>query len=391
VPLADLGRLDAAVPHTAAALAQRLADVGFHRGYVQALTAQLPGLPAHLQTSGLAWLTLDDEQPAALALRLLVLNHSLTSAQLDLLFGDELAARLQAAGLLLPHKAGWRFPLHLELVNQLMVVSDPQGDEPATVMAVGGSTQLLAAACYPQADIGRALDLGCGSGTLALLLAAACQEVVATDINPRALQLARFNAALNGVHNIQWRQGHLFEPVVDERFDLITAQPPFLPQPPGAPRVMYLHGGARGDELTLELLAQAPQHLSADGLAVVLSEFPLMPEPLAARLRAVIPDAGLMLLHAEHPVAAATQVTLYGCASTGDAARESLALHRHLQALGVSHIVQAVVVVHPAGGLLTVTVENDLWGGLHRKDIDRLWSERSSLEQQEHAGPAAQG
>jgi len=389
--LADLSRLDVAIPQAAAALARRLALVGFHRDYVQALTAQLPGLPAHLQTSGLAWLTLDDEQPAALALRLLVLNQSLSAAQLGRLFGDALTAELTAAGLLLPHKAQWRFPLHLELVNQLMVVSDPQGDDPATVMAVGGSTQLLAAACYPQADIERALDLGCGSGTIALLLAAACREVVASDINPRALQLARFNAALNGVHNVDWRLGDLFEPVAGETFDLIVAQPPFLPQPASAPRVLYLHGGPRGDELALALLAQAPRYLSRTGLAVVLSDFPVLDEPLARRLRACLPDTGLMLLHAEQAVAAATHVTLYGCASTRGAARESLALHRHLQALGVNEIQHAVVVLHRGGGTLTVTVENALWGGLQRSDIDRLLAERSSLEQPTVPTPLSQG
>jgi len=157
------------------------------------------------------------------------------------------------------------------------------------------------------------------------------------------------------------------------------------------PQVMYLHGGARGDELALELLAQAPRHLSPAGLAVVLSDFPALAEPLSQRLRALLPDAGLMLLHAEHPVAAATQVTLYGCAATGDAARASLALYRHLQALGVDQVQQAVVVIHPGDGLLTVTVENALWGGLHRKDIDRLLAERSSLEQPAPQTPPAQG
>ena len=390
--LADLSRLDAATARTAPALAQRLCAVGFHRGYVQQLTARLPGLPAHLQTSGLAWLALDDPQPAALALRLLVLQQSLSAEQLGTLFGDELAADLQAAGLLLSHKARWRFGLQLELVNQLMVLSDPQGDHPATVMAVGGSTQLLAAACYPRADIARALDLGCGSGTLALLLAGACREVVATDINPRALQLARFNAALNGITCIDWRLGHLFEPVADETFDLVASQPPFLALRPGAPQVLYLHGGARGDELALALLAQAPAHLAPGGLAVVLSDFPVLAEPLSRRLRAVLPqDIGLMLLRAEHAVATATHLTLYGGVLSGPAGQETLALHHHLRALGVDHVDHAVVVLHPGKGTLTVSVENGLWGGLQRSDIDRLLAERSSLEHPAPPPPPPQG
>lgn len=377
MPLADLSRLDAAAAHTAAALAERLAAVGFHRDYAQQVSAQLPGLPGALHPMGLAWLTLDDEAPAALALRLLVLNESVTAAQAEHLFGPTLCAELKAAGLLVPAGEAWRFPLHLELVNQLMIVSDPQGRDPATVMAVGGSTQLLAAACYPQKDVDRILDLGCGSGALALLMSAACREVVATDINPRALQLARFNAALNGVRNVEWRLGNLFEPVAGERFDLIASQPPFLPRAPATPQVLYLHGGARGDELVLDLLAQAPAYLAPGGMTIVLSDFPLLDEPLHQRLRAAIPERGLMLLHAEHATAAATHVTLYGSTRSPQAARDSLAMYRHLQALGVAHIVQAVVVIYPGAGTLTVSIEDGLWGRLQRSDIDRLLSERA--------------
>jgi len=373
VPLADLSQLDAAVPHTAAALAERLAAVGFNRDYAQRLSAQLPGLPGALHPMGLAWLTLDDDTPAALALRLLVLNESVSAAQAGSLFGATLAAELKAAGLLVPHHPGngksddWRFPLQLELVNQLMIVSDPQGRDPATVMAVGGSTQLLAGACYPRSDVDRILDLGCGSGALALLMSAACREVVASDINPRALQLARFNAALNGVRNVQWRLGHLFEPVAGERFDLLVSQPPFLPRAPSTPQVLYLHGGARGDELVLELLAQAPAYLTPAGTGIVLSDFPLLDEPLHQRLRSAIPERGLMLLHAEHATAAATHVTLYGSTRSAHAAREALVMFRHLLALRVEHIV-----IHPGSGTLTVSIEDGLWGKLQRSDIDRL-------------------
>lgn len=94
-----------------------------------------------------------------------------------------------------------------------------------------------------------------------MLLAPACRRVVGIDINPRALQLARFNAGLNGIANVEWRQGHLFEPVEGERFDLIVSQPPFLPPPDEQAAVLYLHGGTYGDELALALLAGARSRL----------------------------------------------------------------------------------------------------------------------------------
>src|SRR5581483_1890218 len=74
---------------------------------------------------------------------------------------------------------------------------------------------------------GRALDLGTGCGVQALHLARHCEEVVATDVNSRALWMTRFNAALNGVR-VDVRDGSFFEPISDERFDLITTNPPFV-------------------------------------------------------------------------------------------------------------------------------------------------------------------
>lgn len=71
-------------------------------------------------------------------------------------------------------------------------------------------------------------DLGTGSGTLALEAAAYSQSVVGTDINPRALQYAEFNAALNGITNVEWRCGDAFSPVDGQQFSRIVANPPFF-------------------------------------------------------------------------------------------------------------------------------------------------------------------
>jgi hypothetical protein len=93
-----------------------------------------------------------------------------------------------------------------------------------------------------------------------------------------------------------------------------------------------------------------------------------------------VPERGLMVLHAEHATAAATHVTLYGSTRTAQAQREALAMYRHLQALGVGHIVQAVVVIHPGGGTLTVSIEDGLWGKLQRSDVDRLLADHRGGE-----------
>jgi hypothetical protein len=80
--------------------------------------------------------------------------------------------------------------------------------------------------------VGTSLDLGTGCGVQALHLAAHSARVVATDVNPRALRWARFNADLNEIATpIDVRAGSFFEPVAGERFDLIATNPPFVISP----------------------------------------------------------------------------------------------------------------------------------------------------------------
>ena len=53
-------------------------------------------------------------------------------------------------------------------------------------------------------------------------------------MNPRALAFASFNAALNKAANVQCREGSWFEPVGDERFDVIACNPPYVISPDAA-------------------------------------------------------------------------------------------------------------------------------------------------------------
>lgn len=113
-----------------------------------------------------------------------------------------------------------------------------------------------------------ALDLGTGCGIQALLAAKHAARVVATDVSPRALAFAAFNAALNGTANVELRRGGLFEPAGDERFDLVVANPPYVVSPDLT--YLYRDGGLPGDELCRRIVTTAPEHLAEGGFAHLL-------------------------------------------------------------------------------------------------------------------------
>jgi release factor glutamine methyltransferase len=120
------------------------------------------------------------------------------------------------------------------------------------------------------------VDVGTGSGVIALSLAAAFPEarVHAADISEEALSLARENAARLGLaERVRFHQGDLMGNV-NERFDLIVANLPYISiqdRQTLAPEVLHdpavaLFGGEAGDELIRELIEEATSRLQLGGL-----------------------------------------------------------------------------------------------------------------------------
>ncbi len=68
-------------------------------------------------------------------------------------------------------------------------------------------TSILLAYLTIRTPVERALDLGTGNGVQALLAARHAKHVIATDINPRCLNVTAFNARLNGLDHVECRQG----------------------------------------------------------------------------------------------------------------------------------------------------------------------------------------
>ncbi|MDR3222699.1 MAG: methyltransferase [Methanobrevibacter sp.] len=73
------------------------------------------------------------------------------------------------------------------------------------------------------------LDIGTGSGIIAISASTLAKSVIATDINYDALKLAEKNIKINKIENISLCFGNLFQPVKNKKFDLILFNPPYLP------------------------------------------------------------------------------------------------------------------------------------------------------------------
>lgn len=116
----------------------------------------------------------------------------------------------------------------------------------------------------------RALDLGTGCGVQALHLARHCDLIVATDVNPRALDLAHVTALLNGLQ-LDLREGDMFEPVSDEQFDLIVTNPPFVVSPGG--HHVYRDSGLSGDELSRRVVIDGVDRLAEGGVLQALANW----------------------------------------------------------------------------------------------------------------------
>lgn len=142
-----------------------------------------------------------------------------------------------------------------------------------------------------------ALDVGTGSGAIAVALARHIPRVTAVDISPDALALARENAAFNGV-SVTFLQGDLFAPV-QGAFEVIVSNPPYVPEiefDKCAPEItMYeprlaLVAAEDGLACYRRILAGAPAHLAPGGRLYLE-----IGHNQAPALRALAADAGWRL------------------------------------------------------------------------------------------------
>ncbi len=218
--------------------------------------------------------------PLPTLVRLFVAGATVPLAEADAALGGPGASAQWAAwGLLHADATEVRAAVQLGCHGDLVVATDwgPATPNVATppdyVMGFSPSTLTLARLTVRK-PIDAALDLGTGCGLQALLAAAHSRRVVATDLNPRAVAAARFNANLNGLDaRVEARQGDLFAAVGDaEVFDSIVSNPPFVAGPDTAH--MFMSGGHESGACRL-IAEGAPRHLAPGGWCQFLANWPV--------------------------------------------------------------------------------------------------------------------
>jgi len=124
-------------------------------------------------------------------------------------------------------------------------------------------------------EFGRAVDLGTGSGAIALTLASERPgwQVTATDISAEALAIARANAETLDLRRVKFLRGSWFEPLVGQTFDLIISNPPYVSSDDPAMRdpalrhepYRALTPGRDAMASLREIIAAAPDYLEREG------------------------------------------------------------------------------------------------------------------------------
>jgi release factor glutamine methyltransferase len=198
---------------------------------------------------------------------------------------------------LVRRRAAERVPVAL-LVGEREFWSLPLRVTPEVLVPRPETETLVAAALdlIPDHDAPwRVLDLGTGSGAIALAIARErpCARVTATDLSPEALEVAQQNAETLGMTDrIRFRHGDGPGPVGGETFDLVVSNPPYVAErdrgslPPELAHepALALFAGVDGLEVLHRWIDAAPR-LLAPGGGLALEHGPEQSGAVAARCR----------------------------------------------------------------------------------------------------------
>jgi hypothetical protein len=274
--VATLGMLLAAAGYTAEGLRESLHAEG-------PLGTARAEIPVHRQR-------LTDSGQLPILIELFFLGASVSREEGATALPELELARLEEIGVLRAQEDGYRSTLRL-VPHREVVVAYEAGAEPPP------GTDLLANLTVRMHFVS-ALQPEAGSGLHALLAARHTDRAVATDPDPRALELTRFGALLNGLENLETLAGPGVEPVAGHSFGLVAANPS---------RLLTPDDDERADSLCRELVQAVAAQLSEGGFAHLLVTWILGPgedwwSPLEHWLEGRACDALLLLEREDDPI-----------------------------------------------------------------------------------------
>ncbi|GAM09397.1 putative protein [Geobacter sp. OR-1] len=210
--------------------------------------------------------------PLETLIRLFLMEVSVDLHSLEHAIAPMTIAEWREMGLIETEGTQARAAMKLLPFQDMVIAYDPparlltaEGED--YVMGVAGSSITLATMTISQQSKAT-LDLGTGCGIQGFMAARHSDRVVAVDRNPRAVAIANFNARLNGIANLECREGDLFQPVDGMTFDLIISNPPFVISPES--RYIYRDSGMAGDEVCRRIVREAPRFLNPGGFCQIL-------------------------------------------------------------------------------------------------------------------------
>jgi methylase of polypeptide subunit release factors len=393
--LPDVGGLSSLSSESWRSLRDRLRAIGVDSQTLGPHVARAARAESPLRAPIVKWHLRREREPSAYAMRMFLFWDAVTVDEAREALGPALPLeRMLEIGLLSRTDEGTVVsPIAMKIVSiagdDLYLFSDDLTLGHEAVMGASPATLVLAGFARPRARTANALDVGCGAGTLALAMASMCDRVVATDISPRAIALARVNAWMNGIDNVEFRLGDLMTPVVGESFDLIVSQPPFVPWPEELPATEFLFGGRRGDELALRLLAQLTGHLAPGGMAITMVDWPIVEgDPaLLPRLREAVgpsEDVSFLLLFNGDGVDVGDYCSGYGAIHHGDKKegqeRDVIRYREHFDRFKIRDIVHAFTFVRrgaagPTSWTSGISLKDMRDRPMTRAAIDALFAE----------------
>src|SRR3954469_12240297 len=347
--LADLGRLDRLPPHAAREFRDRVLAAKYgERVPVPAERHDTTQVPEELRVPLVEWALRRDAHPAAGLALLFQHQRPVPADVVDRALGKQLRAAFEDAGILIASGQEMRSGFVMVVANGVVIWSDDARAGSEAVMTPGPTTADLINV-LPSPIGGSFLDIGTGPGTLALLAKRyGAARAIGTDVSTRALALAEFNARFNDLR-IELREGDMFAPVGEERFDWVVSQPPYVTHPSDEPGVTFLHGGAMGDELAFRYLTELASHLRRDAIGLALFDSPVRADAsVQDRIRAAIgPHADVAIFSA--PALGIDRQAL-GYAALADPtfgeeyARAVVRYREHLQRMRIAEATHSLVV-----------------------------------------------